>query len=232
MNTVANYLGQMSVATAGNLVKTKVQEEGGKRRKLELGYLPRYSLDCHALVIANGWPSWSFGLQGLGFKDITTKLIDPSLGLLSEFRCTDLGHSCLREGLNEWKNARDAEFIVFIQGNHAFFENTIKSYPWLEAASMIYLCSDPTYHCAECSRISHQSVGGVTSGVWSYFMQRLPHVVIKPTKVIRSLSDIINPVESLDSSTDKQSNSTPVLGGNDSIPFGTKNVWVEAPWVL
>ena len=38
----------------------------------ELGLFKNRRLEQHALVLSQGWPSWTFGLEGLGFESVST----------------------------------------------------------------------------------------------------------------------------------------------------------------
>ena len=63
-------------------------EDEGLGFQIARGLFLPIKLDHHALVLSQGWPSWSFALEGLGFSSISTVASFPSLTSRDEFRCT------------------------------------------------------------------------------------------------------------------------------------------------
>ena len=55
-------------------------------RKSEVGSLHKLKSDLNVLIIAEGWPSWFYAVQGLGFKRIRIRLINTSLSIYHEVK--------------------------------------------------------------------------------------------------------------------------------------------------
>ena len=78
-------------------------------------------LTQHALVLSQGWPSWTFGLDGLGFKSISTIASFSSLSSREEFKATDMGSTLIhRESVAKWATHHTLDGVVFIQGDQQF----------------------------------------------------------------------------------------------------------------
>ena len=64
------------------------EEEVKIVRESEVGVLPTSKFKLDILVIAEGWPSWSFAFQGLGFGQVSTRLVNTSLSVTHSFMKT------------------------------------------------------------------------------------------------------------------------------------------------
>ena len=85
------------------------QEETGNFRKREL--------PDHAMVIAQGWPSWTFALEGLGFRSVSTIASFGSQASQEEFQATEMGSTLVdKEELSPWLETNDVKGIIFVQG--------------------------------------------------------------------------------------------------------------------
>ena len=81
-----------------SLILKETKEFDGKIGfQVAKGVFTPCNLDQHALIIAEGWPSWSLAIDGLGFKTITTVASFSSLSSKYEFASTSLGPSLLNE---------------------------------------------------------------------------------------------------------------------------------------
>ena len=101
------------------------------RKKEDIGYQVQTGtftlnpVDCHALVISQGWPSWTFALEGLGLKSILTWASFPLLGSQLEFLATESGATLSNKRvLTGWVSAHKTDGILFVQGDCKFLEMT------------------------------------------------------------------------------------------------------------
>jgi hypothetical protein len=77
--------------------------------------------------VSQGWPSWTFGLDGLGFNKISTIVSFPSLTSQDEFKATFLGLTLLEKSqLDDWIENHLEDGIIFVQGNCSFLDLTFK----------------------------------------------------------------------------------------------------------
>ena len=158
-----------------------------KRQKIETNYLPEPDesaigyqvasgtfnvspLPQHALVIAQGWPSWTFALEGLGFESISTIASFSNLSSREEFRSTSMGQTLIsREAVSKWALSHDSDGVVFVQGNSDFLDLTHQKLKGFQDLICIFGCSDPNFNTEDSWREIHADAGGVTNGGWSFF---------------------------------------------------------------
>ena len=199
-----------------------VEEKDGK--KVEQGVFRPGSLDVDVLVLSEGWPSWAFGLRGLGFKSISIKLYNVGLNSTLELKNTFITDVIRTETIDEWfKQSLCPTQMVFIQGSHPFFRQVMEeAKDLLDDCPLAYICSDMNFHCSECIRISHEDVGGVTTGSWSVYTQFLPGVELPVTKVPRSLGHLLNSVEKASNKRSLSKHQGPCYEVQDRIPAGVK----------
>lgn len=63
-------------------------------------------MDYHALVVSQGWPLWTFALEGLGLKILSTVASFLSLGSRQEFLATEVGATLINKRvLSDWLSA-------------------------------------------------------------------------------------------------------------------------------
>ena len=86
------------------------------QQKIELDLFSTAHLGAVTLIMLEGWPSWTFSLVDLGFRTISTKLIDVGLSTVCEFNNTYMGESLYSESISEWVNDNiNIEIIIFMQ---------------------------------------------------------------------------------------------------------------------
>ena len=138
------------------------------------GIIKPASLSNNVLVISQGWPSWTFALDGLGFKSIKTIASFSSIMNRDEFRTTSLGTTLLnRKFLQDWIATNRQEGIIFIQSDSSFFSATAKVLPSFESLKVIFVCTDINFFTAEGWRESHAIAGGITNGIFTCYAQHL-----------------------------------------------------------
>jgi len=83
----------------------------------ETGQFVKRSLpEDHALVISQGWPSWTFALEGLGFCSVSTIASFDSSASKAEIQATEMGSTLVsKEELSPWLERHDDKGIVFVQ---------------------------------------------------------------------------------------------------------------------
>lgn len=62
-------------------------------RMSDIGTLHKLKSKLKVLILAEGWPSWFFAIQGLGFTEIRIRLINTSLSVFHEIKHTIAGKS-------------------------------------------------------------------------------------------------------------------------------------------
>lgn len=111
-------------SSTANVLKEEQVEIGYQE---EIGFFLNWSLSPdHALVISQGWPSWSYALEGLGFESISTLASFDSITSREEFMSTSMGNTLINhKDLNIWLQDHCQDGISFVQGKHSFFRNSI-----------------------------------------------------------------------------------------------------------
>jgi hypothetical protein len=149
-----------------------------------------------ALVISQGWPSWTFALDGLGFASISTIASFRSLSSRDEFKHTSLGSTLIsHETWSDWVNRHKDTGVVFVQGDRTFLESIFLQCESFHSLRLVYCCSDPDFWTADGWRESHRDAGGVTDGSWTFYKQNvvLSAAVIPPIQ--RSLRHVLRTTE-------------------------------------
>jgi len=138
----------------------------------ELGLFKTRRLEQHALVLSQGWPSWTFGLEGLGFKSVSTIAAFPSLSSREEFRATEMSSTLMGgDKLHPWLVDHSSDGILFVQGEREYLEAAHHKLDEFENIQVIYACSDPSFWSADRARVSHKNCGGVTDGEWTIYSE-------------------------------------------------------------
>ena len=193
------------------------------------------------LVIAEDWPSFSFAAQAAGCLDIFTWCLFKTAKSKVEFLSTRLGCTLVDLPLDEMvtRFARLPHLTVLIQGSPEFSN---RSRIWVEtslnnAKTLEVVPASPTSVWDERflwkGNLSHQALGGVTTGVWSYRsseplqepsggIQRNLGLVLKPIHGGRAESKFLEK-DLLDMN--------PLLECN-LIPPGDIAPWVKTPSVF
>ena len=195
-------------------------------RQTEVGSMPIQCIDVSVLIISFGWPSWAFGLLGLGFESIGVKLMGVSLSTKLELEHTVVGNLILETTVDDWILAyNNKRKLLCVQGQVDDLRSLYAKFQCLQSLPTIFISSDINYYCAECFRINHASVGGVTKGEWSVWTKDFALTRPPPSCVQRTLKHVINVMETAhprDSESDHE-----VYELNSCIPYGTKNLRVH-----
>ena len=82
----------------------------------ETCFFSHKQLGYHALVISQGWLSWSYALEGLGFVSLSTVASFNTVGSHAEFLGTSIGPSLIsNHALQPWLNKQRSNGLVFVQ---------------------------------------------------------------------------------------------------------------------
>ena len=187
----------------------------------------------NVLVVAEGWPSWTFAAAGLGLKIVNTKLVNTSLSTLQEVKQMTIGTSIITDTIDQWINATmsNGRILLLFQTSHSVLKNLINDCPRIMTNPFIFVCQDQNFFCADCVRISHKSVGGITTGIWSCHFNNLLSFDIMRSNVRRSLVHVLDYTQG--ESREEKSNSTPgPLLANQLLPFGKQTARVKCKSVF
>ena len=199
----------------------QVKVDVSNRKKEEIGYqvqvglLRVTSVDHHALVISQGWPSWTFAVQGLGLKSISTLASFPSLGTREEFLATEAGSTLINKRvLSDWISDHKTDGIIFVQGDRKFLEMAFLKMGVTNEARLVYACSEESFWSADGYRMSHAACGGVTDGEWTVYAQNLTMPSFEPSSVRRTLRHVLSSVLGPSSSR--------ILKAANHVPFDSE----------
>ena len=198
------------------------------------GFVQPTSLPEHALVLSEGWPSWTFSLDGMGFQSISTIASFPSLTSHDEFNATSLGSTLLPKTLLPiWLSSHQQDGLVFVQGEHTFLQSTFLSLKDFHEMRLIFVCTDPNFFTADGWRESHASAGGVTDGCWTVYAQ---HLQLPPnpseSSIRRTLKHVLRTTENVSSSRQLGKATFPVLSPLQRLVWQDKHPVVTAPSVF
>jgi hypothetical protein len=127
-------------------------------------------LNHDALVLSQGWPSWTFGLDGLGFRSISTSAAFQSISSKEEFKATDMGSTLLaRNSVSNWVSKHAQDGVVFVQGDQKFLDMSYHKLKGFRDLVCIFGCTDSDYSTSDCWKESHAEAGGVTDGEWAFY---------------------------------------------------------------
>ena len=207
-----------------------IEEVVSLERRTEVGQL--FSLDSawEALIVAEGWPSWSFAVQGLGFTRVRTKLINTNLTVSQEFKHTSVSSTVTRLPLEQLIKEKRDNCLILIQTTQPTLTRLINESKQLLNNSFIFVCRDQNFLCGECSRISHAEVGGVIRGSWSFYTHKLSPFELNIGKVRRTLGHILDYTQGKDKK--KSIDSPHCLEVPDRVPFGCQQVKVKCQSVF
>ena len=154
------------------------------------------------MVIAEGWPSWTFALQALAARTIITLIPKSDEALRRELMATSVGPTMVDhpEGRG-FKDLLTPDTIVLVQGSRGF----ITEY-WASLDSQGVLADCPFFGMYPATeqgsnamagrqyKVSHKQFGGVTTGVWS-FVSSVQLSGLKNKHVKRRLEHVLSSVE-------------------------------------
>ena len=193
LDIVTSHLERMSINATN---ENDLNEDNDLGFQVTKGLFLPEEIDSHALVLSQGWPSWSFALEGLGFASISTMASFPSITSRDEFRATTIGASLLdRSKLVQWIKNHESKGILFIQGNQDYFETITKVIGDWSTTRIVFACSDMNFFTAEGWRESHANAGGITNGEWTCFVNKLSLGAADAYPVRRTLRHVLRTTE-------------------------------------
>lgn len=180
-----------------------------------------------ALVISQGWPSWTFALDGLGFASISTIASFRSLSSREEFKHTSLGSTLIpHDSWTDWVNSHLDTGVVFVQGNREFLESIFLQCESFHSLRLVYCCSDPNFWTADGWRENHRDAGGVTNGAWTFYKQNLTMSAAVPS-IQRSLRHVLRTTEGGSSTRALSKCQSPLSSADSYVCWGDKFPGVE-----
>lgn len=202
-----------------------------KEIQIEMGILRDLKIDCDILVVADGWPSWFFALEGFRSKSIKL-FMKSSLSVKEEFKAAGDPDCILKEEELEGWFAEHPAGLVLVQGSRAFAEWLHNGFAIEGWNKQITVINDLEYITADGFQVSHSEVGGVTTGKWSVYAERLDLYLDTSFHVRRQLSHILKSTEKASSMIELRKSSTPLLQPNQLLPAGWKQPTVKFPSVF
>jgi len=187
------------------------------------------ALDGPVVVLSEGWPSWSFTLDGLHCTKLFTYCDFTSSKVKNEFLFSSLGRSFI-EFWSDLINmdAGQGSPIVFVQGFGSFCKTMLAKTRDLLPLSLVVVTrkdeeltwsgsvKDILYH--------HFEVGGMTDGAWS--IRSNQNVSLETSGLKRVLGMILQPFNSGMRMTEerclKRAKSMGAIEGVDLLPAGRK----------
>jgi len=135
----------------------------------ETGRFIKRELPDHAMVISQGWPSWTFALEGLGFCSVSTITSFDSPASKAEFQATEMGSTLVsKEELSPWLDRNDVKGMIFVQGEQC------STYEFGSIMRILFVCSNVSFTSKDSLQVSHSNAGGVTDGEWLFYRQVIP----------------------------------------------------------
>lgn len=160
------------------------------------GVMTHESIKHNALVLVQGWPSWAFALDGLGFKSITTLGSFWSLSSRDEFKCTSLGNTLIdRSNLTSWLVSNHSNDVVFVQGNWQFLEDTFKDIKSFNDLKLVFACNDQSFWTCDGWRELHSAAGGVTNNKLTFYKQNVHLSSNALPQILQSLWHVLKTTE-------------------------------------
>jgi len=191
------------------------------------------------VVLSEGWPSWSFTLDGLNCTKLFTYCDFVSFKVKNEFLFSSLG----RSHIESWSDlinvvAGQGSPIVFMQGSGSFCKTMLAKTCDLLPLSLVVVTrreEELTWSgSVEDTLVHHFEVGGMTDGAWSIRSNR--NLALETSGLRRSLGMILQPVNSGKRMTEerclKRAKSMGAIEGVDLVPAGRKRLKVLSPSVF
>ena len=227
------HLDDESMATMDDSKESSdVQSDGFQ---VECGIFKHYKLPFDALILSQGWPSWTFAIEGLGFRSVSTLAYFDSITSRDEFKSTEAGNTLIaKHRLESWLKLHCPDGIVFIQGDPCFFKTFSDSYSnYIDNLRIVFSCTDQAWYIKDGIRVSHSQVGGVTDGEWTIIIENLICSLSFTSKVHRTLAHFLSTMEGESSAKSVlSSSSNQLLKGNDKLPWNNGSVMVLAKSVF
>ena len=192
------------------------------------------------VVLAEGWPSWTFALDALGCREIMTLASFSSALEREEFKATRVGPTrvVLKDLRLRWSEL-GLKPHVLVQGSAAFSDSMRKLIDELGAASVTELVGleeekSRTMQETRFRQISHKQVGGVTTGKWRIFTTEDTQNWQTP-KISKCLKHILKSTEGgrkLESTNLSIAAAAEALLPSARATFGARDVKVHCPCVF
>ena len=182
------------------------------------------SLTQHALIISQGWPSWSFALEGLGFKSLSTIASFSSLSSREEFKVTSMGSTLIdRENVAKWALSHNGSGVVFVQGDSKFMDLAYQKLKGFQDLICIFGCSDKVKNTDDSWLEQHDLAGGVTDGKWSFYSPNADLPSLPSFGIKRSLRHVLRTTEGECSVNQLRKSTTPKLTPESRVIWGDKH---------
>ena len=160
------------------------------------GIVEPIELEAEALVLSQGWPSFTFALEGLGFSKVSTVASFPSLTSRDEFKSTSMGKTIMdKKLLDGWLETNSDSGVIFVQGERSFLEVAFRKLENWKDLKLVFCCSDDKFWSSDGWRESHADAGGVTDGAWTCYVQNLVLPISKLAPVHRTLRHVLRTTE-------------------------------------
>ncbi len=220
----------------------------------ELGEVSHQTNLGPAFVFAQRWPSWSFAVEALGFKDISTCVDWSGAVAREEFRSTSLGPtlvtlSAIKRRLENYKASKLMPPLVFIQGNLIYLESCLKLFTnaGIDCACICasirnldgsYLPPKDVHRIKSLHwrEVSHKGMAGVTTGNWHFgsSVNLTSFGGLKLSPIRRTMTHVLKTTErgTYCTSKAKSFRGLTVHERNTRAPFGIKRFGVITPSVF
>ncbi len=210
-------------------------ESSTQGMELEMGILSLNKKHLgKGLVLAQGWPSWSYALEGLGFRSVFTYVEGLSLSASAEVEATSIGKTLVKKDQLS-SLLEDEEMYVFVQGSREFLETIyLRFFDSDEfTRKVIYVCKDEAKEFSyDAIPLLHSELGGVTNSSWKVYA---PGTSLKVEKdhVHRQLRHILSTVEGQSNrKTLAESDSSQVHHNTDLLSAGVERPIVKTKSVF
>ena len=201
--------------------------------QVQSGILTFKPVAYHALVVSQGWPSWTFALEGLGLESILTVASFTSLGSRQEFLATEAGATLINKRvLTDWLAAHVCDGVIFVQGDRHFLEEFYAQMDVKDESRLVFACSDETFWSADGTRMSHAACGGVTDGEWNVYVQNVQVAPFHPSSVRRTLRHVLSSVEGPSSAKLIKAAKHVPFDVDERVRWGMKTPCVTTPSVF
>ena len=190
-------------------------------------------LSQHALVISQGWPSWTFALEGLGFESVSTIASFESLSSREEFKATSMGTTLIKkERVSEWAVENNQQGVVFVQGDAKFLDLAYQKLKGFQDLICILGCSDIDFSTSDSWREQHSLAGGVTDGNWSFYSPNIDLPKLPSFGIQRSLRHVLRTTEGECSDYKLNKSATQTLSSESRVQWKDKYPKVLTPSVF
>jgi hypothetical protein len=177
---------------------------------------------CHkALVVSEGWPSWTFALDGLGFHSVSTIATFDSLSSRGEFLATSFGSSLLRHrDFEPWLHDNANMNFVFVQGSHTFITSVLQQLQQFDNVNIVcaYTSDVDSISCDWLE--THANAGGVTNGMWSFETHNFQLPFVEQHVIRRTLKHVLRTTEGASSTFSMKQCLNPPFTPSNRVDWG------------